>query len=154
MSSAILRWQGGFWLVSPGHVPFNSTVSHMNVKDDALAPYDVKNAEWEMVQSGNWTTRSMKVHTGAEGRALYQAARKHIAHRALAGAPSLTLSWAHITPQLVERHAHLRPMFGTYNRHEGQLHNYRAVYSSEDGKYVLHYDVTGSMGSWLLATAE
>ena len=75
----VLRWTDGFWLVSPSHVAFNTTRAHMNVKSGALTPWDVESNDWQMVHKGNWTTQPMRVHTGADGHARFQAAVRHIA---------------------------------------------------------------------------
>ena len=48
MSNAILRWNDGFWLVSPASALFNESRAHLNIKDDALAPWDVGHPSWAM----------------------------------------------------------------------------------------------------------
>jgi len=153
MSDAILRWNNGFWLVSPAKTPLNESKAHLNIADDARLPWQVGHPSWAVVKQGVWARHWIDVYTGAVGREEFEAQLERVGRAAFGGAPSLELRGT-TTHGGSDSFPHLQPIYGNYTRNEGQIHLQRPVFTSANGRYVMHYDVSGAAGAWLISYTE
>ena len=105
------------------------------------------------MHKGEWVRHWIDVYTGAEGHEAYAEQLERVSTRAFGGASVLEMG-ATMATGGADTFPHLRDLHGNYSRNPGQLHLERPVYTSADGRYVLHYDVSGPSGAWLISYAE
>ena len=152
MSDAVLHWANGLWLVSPSKVALTgSEEAYLFIKDGALVPWEVAHPSWSIVKDGAWSAYWIDVYSAAEGRGIYEAEQARIVESSMGGAAAIEIV-AMAAEGAAGAFAHLAPCFGRYTRNPGQLHLQRAVFTSQSGEYVLHYDVLVS--AWLVSRRE